>query len=571
MLSSSAINEFKFGFNRSALSRPQVGIVPESFVVPGLTTTQASSAIYEKPNSWTFQDHMSVQKARHTLKFGFEARRIQLNAGDDGSTSLRYSSMDNFINNRVDRFEIAGVLPMFGARRTLWQMYGQDEWKVLPNLILTLGARYEYYQVMSEVNGRGRVFDDIRCAGYCPAGSPWYFPDRDNIAPRFGFAYTADPKTVIRGGYGMYFGPGQNDDVTGAIDSEPERFQLTAAQRPGLTYPIAPFLPEARNQGAQPRALQRDREDFYSQQWSFSVQRELPAAFVLQAAYAGNRGSHLFGRDRVNLVFPGTNIRPLPTFADIDRKNGYMNSTFHGFQSSLQRNFTRGWLFQTQYMYSKAIDDNAGSGDGAEIMISSCRTCERAVANFDVRQTVTINSVYELPFGPGRAYGPKSGFGGVMLGGWDLSGVFTARTGLPLTPTVERSSGDVPDGNARSQRPQLTGLGWIPSNQTPDLWLDRAAFAAPARGTWGNMPRNLVRAPGLWQADMSLSKRTRMTEGTSLEFRAEAFNIFNRAQFGNPQSNWSRGDFGRILTTANDGATGFGTSRMLQFMLRVNF
>ncbi len=216
MLSPSIINEFKFGFNRSALTRPQVGVLPESFVVPGLTSTQASSAIYEKPNSWTYQDQMTVQKARHTFKFGVEARRIQLNAGDDGATSVRYSSMDNYINNRVDRFEVSGILPMFGARRTLWQAYGQDEWKVLPNLVLTLGARYEYYTVMSEVNNRGRVFDDIRCLGYCPQNTPWYFPDRNNIAPRFGFAFSATPKTVIRGGYGMYFGPGQNDDVTAA-------------------------------------------------------------------------------------------------------------------------------------------------------------------------------------------------------------------------------------------------------------------------------------------------------------------------------------------------------------------
>lgn len=567
----SAVNEVKFGFNRSALTRPQTGVLPESFVVPGLTSTIASTAIYELPNSWTYADNLSWQRGRHTIKAGVEMRRIQLNAGDDGSVTVRYANLDSFLNNRVDRFEIAGILPMFGGRRTLWQTYLQDEWKVLPNLTLNIGARYEYYTVMSEVNGRGRVFDDIRCQGFCRAGTPWYFPDRNNIAPRFGFALGLSPKTVLRGGYGIYYGPGQNDDVTAAIDSEPERFQLTAAQRPGLVYPVTPFLPEARSQGVQPRALQRDRQDFYSQQWSLSIQRELPAAFVFQAAYAGNRGSQLFGRDRVNLPFPGTNIRPLPAFSDIDRKVNYNNSTFHGLQSSLQRNFVKGWLFQMQYMYSKAIDDNAGSGDGAEIMIASCRRCERAVANFDIRHTATLNSVYQLPFGPGRALGWKSGFGGKLLEGWDLSGVFTARTGLPLTPIVERSSAAVPDTNARSQRPDLTGISPIPSVQGPDGWINAAAFRAPAAGTWGNAPRNMLRSPGLWQADMALNKRTRVTESLNLEFRAEAFNIFNRAQFGAPQNNISRGDFGRILTTANDGATGFGTSRMIQFMLRLNF
>jgi hypothetical protein len=570
-LTSRIVNEFKFGFNRSALTRPQAGLLLQAFTIPGLTTTQASTAIYEKPNSWTLSDNLSWLRGRHTLKFGGEARRIQLNAGDDGAVSVRFASLDAFINNRVDRFEVAGVLPMFGGRRTLWQGYVQDEWRALPNLTLTIGARYEYYTVMTEVNGRGRVFDDIRCQGFCPPGAPWYFPDRNNIAPRFGFAYNAGARTVIRGGYGIYYGPGQQDDVTAAIDSEPERFQLTAAQRPGLSFPILPFLAEARSLGAQPRALQRDRQDFYSQQWSFSIQRALPASFVLQSAYVGNRGSHLFGRDRVNLPLPGTNIRPLPAFSDIDRKNNFMNSTFHGWQNSLQRNFTRGWLFQLQYMFSKAIDDNAGSGDGAEIMISSCRRCERAVADFDIRHTTTINSVFELPFGPGRHWGPKSGIAGKFMEGWDLSGMFTARTGRPFTPVVDRATADVPDTNARNQRAQLTGLPHRPEVQLPDQWVARAAFAPPARGTWGDAPRNMLRAPGLWQADAALNKRTRLAEGKTLEFRAEAFNLFNRSQFGTPLNNWSNVNFGRVLSTANDGATGFGTSRMLQFMLRLNF
>jgi len=571
VLSPRIVNDFKFGFNRSALTRPQTGVLPEAFTVPGLTTTQASTAIYEKPNSWTYADNVSWQLGRHTVKFGGEARRIQLNAGDDGSVSVRYASLDAFVNNRVDQFAVAGVLPMFGGRRTLWQGYVQDEWRAMKNLTLSLGARYEYYTVMTEVNGRGRVFDDIRCAGWCPQGSPWFFPDKNNLAPRFGFAWGLTQKTVLRGGYGIYYGPGQQDDVTAAVDSEPERFQLTAAQRPGLSYPIRPFFAEARSAGFQPRALQRDRRDFYSQQWSLSIQRELPKSFVFQTAYVGNRGSKLFGRDRVNTFIPGTSVRPLPAFADVDRKVNYNNNTFHGWQNSLQRNFTRGWLFQLQYMYSKAIDDNAGSGDGAEIMIASCRRCERAVSNFDIRHTATINSIYELPFGPGRALGPKSGFAGRLLEGWDLSGVFTAKTGQPFSPVLDRATADVPDGNARNQRPNLTGAPLYPDVKTPDLWVNRAAFAAPARGTWGNAPRNILRAPGLWQADVALNKRTKLGEQFSLDFRAEAFNVFNRAQFGTPVNNWSRSDFGQIRSTANDGATGFGTSRMLQFMLRLNF
>jgi hypothetical protein len=436
-----------------------------------------------------------------------------------------------------------------------------------------LGGRYEYYTVAREVNGRGddTIFDEIRCAGYCPVGQPWYFADKNNFAPRFGFAYNVAEKTVLRGGYGIYYGPGQNDDVTAALDSEPERLQLTQAQRPGLSYPIIPFIPEARASAVAPRVLQRDRRDFYSQQWSFSIQRELPAAFVGQLAYVGNRGSKLFGRDRVNTLIPGTNVRPLPNFSDLDRKNNWGNSTFHGLQSSLNRTFARGWLFQTQYMYSKIIDDNAGSGDGAEISIPTCRRCERAPADWDVRHTFTANSVYELPFGPGRRYGAKSGFAGKLLEGWDLSGVFTARTGRPFTATIDRATADVPSGSARNQRPNLTGISPIPDVQTPDRYINPAAFSAPAKGTYGNAARNILRAPGLWQMDASLNKRTKLSESFTLDFRAEAFNLFNRPQFGTPASNLSNSNFGIIRTTVNDGATGFGTARSLQFMLRLSF
>lgn len=571
LVSPSVVNEVKLGFNRSALARPQTGVAPESFTIPGFTSTQATTGIREVPSTLSVVDNMTVQRGRHTMKFGGEIRRIRMNAGDEGSVSVRFATRADFLANRVDRFEIAGVLPMFGGRRTFYSVYGQDEWRVRPNLTLNLGLRYENYTVMNEVNGRGRVFDPFECAGFCAAGSPWYYPDRNNFAPRLGLAWAVMPKTVVRLGYGIFYGPGQNDDVSAAIDSEPERFQLTQAQRPGLSYPVTPFLGEARSAGVQPRALQRDRKEAYSQQWSFSIQRELPGAFVGQVAYVGTKGNNLFGRDRVNLLDPVTKLRPLPAFADVDRKTNYAQSIFHGLQSSLQRNFTRGWLWQLQYMYSKAIDDNAGSGDGAEIMISSCRACERAVSDFDVRQTATINSVYELPFGPGRRFGAKNGFSGKLLEGWDLSGVYTIRTGRPFTPTIERSSADVPDGNARGQRPDLTGTSPLPAVQTPSRWVLAEAFRAPARNTWGNAPRNMLRAPGLWQMDVALNKRTRVGERMTLDFRAEAFNLFNRAQFGTPVSNLSRGDFGQILTTANDGATGFGTSRMMQLMLRLNF
>ncbi|MGH7463251.1 MAG: TonB-dependent receptor, partial [Longimicrobiales bacterium] len=191
----------------------------------------------------------------------------------------------------------------------------------------------------------------------------------------------------------------------------------------------------------------------------------------------------------------------------------------------------------------------------------ACRACDRGAADYDIRQTFTANSVYQVPFARGRWYG-----------GWDLSGIFTARSGRPLSVVVSRASSAVPSGQTQVQRANYVGVvSPYAAGKGPDSWLNPAAFAAPANGTYGNAGRNAFRGPGLWQADLGVAKRIRLAQHASLDFRTEIFNLFNRAQYGNPVANISTSTFGRILSTANDGATGTGTSRQLQFMLRFSF
>lgn len=564
----SAVNELKYGFNRSALTRDTTGRIREGISVPGLTSTTATLHELETGNSFSLIDNFSWVKGRHSLKVGFERRRIQVNVGNSASNTLTYSSLDNFIANKADRININGDLATLGGRRVYWSGYAQDEFKLKPNFTINYGVRYEYYTVAKEVNGRGLVLDFERCGGYCAAGTPWYFPDRNNFAPRFSMAWAPNVfknKTVFRTGYGIFYGPGQVDDVHAAIDSVAERFQLASTDVPGgvLSYPIDSYLPLATSQGLSPRALQRDRRDLYVQNWTFSIQQQLPGQFVGQVAYVGNKGTHVFGRDRLNLLDPITKTRPYAGFNDIDRKESNHISEFHGLQASINRTLVKGWLWQVQYLYGKVIDDSAGSGEGKEIMISSCRACDRGPADFDIRQYATVNSVYDLPFGRGK-----------LWGGWSLSGLYSIRTGRPVLVLVTRSAGAVPDGNTGSKRLRpdaVPGVNMYPANQTPGFYLNPAAFAVPASGTWGNLGRNAARGPGLWQLDTAISKNARITESIGLQFRAEAFNLFNRAQYGDPANNISNGSFGQILTTANDGATGQGTSRQLQFMLRLMF
>jgi hypothetical protein len=218
-------------------------------------------------------------------------------------------------------------------------------------------------------------------------------------------------------------------------------------------------------------------------------------------------------------------------------------------------------------MWSHSInDDGIGGGESDTPQNVFCRACEKASSDFDVRDTFNVSAVYRLPVRVARA----------ILGGWQLSGIATARTGLPVNVVLNRSNSSLPDlySVSGSERPNLVpGVSLTPAGgQTPQDWINPAAFTIPAAGTFGNAGRNLVRAPGLWQVDAALSKTINFTERAGLQFRAEAFNLFNRAQYGSPQANLSSPlSFGAITTPVNQGATGSGTPRQFQLALRLSF
>ena len=561
--SPTAVNEIKLGFNRSALTRNDVGRIPEGVAIPGFTSTQPTTYIIEKPSAYSIVDNFSWIRGRHTIKAGGEIRRIHLNVGNGPATSVAFANLDAFLRNSLNSVSIGSRLDTVGVRRNFHALYLQDEIRFSSALTLNIGIRYEQYTVSKDVVGRGRVFDIVRCQGFCAPGTPWFFGDNDNIAPRLSLAWTPKSlggKTVIRTGYGRYFGPGQNDDVTAAIDSLPENLSLSVADAPTLAYPPAPFLTQLRSQGQTPRSVQRDRKEPESHMWTLSIQRELPGALVAQVAYVGNVGRNQLTRTYVNTLDPVTRRRPLAAFGQIDEKRFDGNTSFNGLQSSLNRAFSKGFLFQAQYMWGHAISDNAGSGEGGQIQNIACRACDRGDADYDIRQTLTLNSVYQLPFARAK-----------WFGGWDLSGIYTARTGTPFTVSIARTAATVPSGQTQNQRADYVGGDVYASNKGPGLWLNPAAFALPANGVYGNSGRNRFRGPGLWQADIGISKKFRLTESANLDFRTEMFNLFNRAQYGNPVSARNNSTFGTILATANDGATGTGTSRQLQFMLRLNF
>jgi len=574
IFSPTLINEFRSGFNRSTLHRFTYGPLPSAVVVANFMTLNQNNTLVENGTSYSSADNFTINHGAHTIKVGGEIRRAHVNVADPGmdAISITYASRQALLDNKVDSVAITGGSPVLGTRKWYSYAFVQDDIRVRSNLTLNLGLRYEYYGVNREVHDLYRVFDLYACHGFCPHGTPWYFPDRNNFDPRVGIAWSLG-KTVIRTGAGVYHGPGQIDDVNAALDNVAERFSLTTVEAPDLSYPITPFLGLARDVGVTPRSLQRDRRDLYTIQWGLSIQRELGGRSIGQIGYVGSSGVHLFARQYINNIDPVTKARPLPNFGRIDEKRQDGKSNFNALQASLHRRAGSGLILGAEYMWSHSINDgNIGGGEGAQPQIASCRACDRGNSAQDIRHTMTANWIYQLPFGRGKRL-LNSGIASKIFGAWETSGLFTARTGRMLTVTIARSASAVPDGNTSGQRPNIVpGVSVYPAGgPTFSQWFNPAAFSIPANGAWGNAGRVVATGPGLVQFDLAVEKITRVAERKEIVFRAEAFNLFNRVQAGNPGTTFtSPATFG-VVTAGLNRTIGTGTARQLQFALRLNF
>jgi hypothetical protein len=231
-------------------------------------------------------------------------------------------------------------------------------------------------------------------------------------------------------------------------------------------------------------------------------------------------------------------------------------------------------LVSANYQWSHAIDDGSlGGGEFIAPEDANCRSCERASSTQDMRQYFASSVIWKIPVGHGRSLlNNASPLADLLLGGWQLSGIGTARAGLPLNVAISRSASTLPDQINSNQRPNcVPGVSVYPAQQTVQQWLNPAAFVLPAPGTWGNCGRDLVRAPGIWQADTALQKRVTVNERTGISFRAEVFNLFNRAQYGSPKVSLPSGNFGLITNAYNSTPIGVGTPRKIELMLRLDF
>jgi hypothetical protein len=677
VINSSMINEFKFGLNGSksrvsGYAPPISGVDTSGFAVsftgtvaiPGIGGQGASAGASALGNlvrsnstqngrgqpytnyTMSFIDSLSVIRGNHNFKFGGEIRPIRMYTDRLGGVTYTFPSLNALLANQPSQIQVLGDTSApdpfnNGAtgERYLKQTYAigyfQDEWKLRKNLTMSYGLRYEYYSVLREDQDRYALF--IADQGRLARG-PWYQSSKLNFGPRLAFSWAPDRfsnKTVFRIGAGYYFGPGQTEDQVQPIDSD--RASVVITSGPSLAWPVNPaqvlstFNVNALN-GYQPRGYAsgyRLPEKILS--YTASIQQELPGKAILTVAYVGSQGRNLFLRSWTNGLV-GVSMNPTTgagigqlqygsQFAQIDYKTSGGRDSYNSMQTTLNRRFSRGLTLGAQWTYSHSLGNTGGSNEAQTTQNPFNFNFDRGNNAFDVRHSVNMTALYELPFGKGRRHLNRGGISDFVLGGWEVGGVVNARTGLPVDVVLSRpdlayrvnstgqfvsapivSGGTVlttpvinnPYGGAfrNNRRPDVVA-GMNPFLETGDrrLVLNPAAFAIPQPGSFGNLGRFALHGPGLSQTDLTLHKKFRITERFNTEFRAEMYNIFNRANFANPSATLTNalgtgnnqlqpgqsftsaaagGVFGQATSTVTKDI-GLGAQRQIQFSLRLNF
>ncbi len=589
------INEAQFGFNRNTFIQSQQTGLPFNFSITGFTSLSENYTKEQVGQSESINDTVTWTRGYHTLKFGAEVKFPWFNEQNSVDGTASFLNTNAFLANQLNTFLTTAALPDKGMRKIHVAGYAQDEWKISKDLTINYGLRYNYFSPFHEVHNNENPFDIADCGGYCGMGAEFYHPNYLSFDPRASVAYSPESlggNTVFRAGFGTFHGEVQlGDEDSPVVNTEPSTLLTSGIQSNGTfvqySYPVDPALTPSTGLALTPRSMARNHPDSYVEQWTASVQQGLPGQTVLTLTYLGAHGVHLFRRSYTNLIDPTTNKRPLPQYpSEIDTKYNEGMSNFNALVTSVTRRFHNGLFLGGNYMYSHAINDGSvGAGDADAAQNIACFRCDYASSDFDARHSGTFSAVYELPFGYGKRYLNTTNPMNLLAGGWSVNSLLSARAGLPVNVTLSRSSTELIDGNNVDQRPnRVPGVPLYLPGPAIHHWINPAAFSLPSVGQWGNAGRNLLTGPPLWQNDSAVEKNFRITERNNLTFRAEAFNLFNRAQYGQPASSLSvttangvrslnvPSSFGQITSTVNSaGLVGTGTPRVLEFSLRINY
>lgn len=551
-------------------------------------------------NSFQFNDIVSVVTGKHTLRMGgeylrrhrnkFQSSAIHgiLNLGPIYSTNPASPagtgiSLADLLLGAAASGNIAYLNGTVGLRRTDYALFIQDTWKLSNALTLNIGLRWDYFgdYPSSEVADRIAYFrpDLNGVFGVNTAQIPWgagVSPDRNNIGPRIGLAYKLNEKTVVRAGWGLMFSPDPgatlgegNPPFAGSVAFTNDQFNYAGARRlsQGFQRPTTDFSPIGSALAGVDPYLQAP----YATQFNFTVARDLPSRILLTTAYVGTTGRKLQLQPNLNQARPGPGTvasrRPYPLYNDISWVESSGASNYHSLQMTAEKRLSGGVGFLASYTWSHAIDN--GSYVASRQDFNNLRA-ERGNADIDVRQRFVLSGMWEVPVGRGRTLGksmPK--MLDLLAGGWQINGIASLYEGLWFTPT---SAVNTLNGSG-TQRPDRISNGNLPAEQrTIQRWFDIGAFTTPGQFVFGNAGRDILEGPGTMQFDGGISKSFTFQESPRryLEFRAEMFNLANRAQFNNPNAAIGSAPAG-IITSAGSPSTFQRTSRQIQMVLKLYF
>jgi hypothetical protein len=582
-----------------------------NITIPDLTGISGGPAflpVNPKQFHWQIEDSLVWLRNRHQLKFGYRLVDRYPSPFTNTDTRGTITFGRNYTNNPVTNTGGSGIASLLtgyinsAARGFLLEpytlrtqehgMFIQDDFKVSSRFTINAGVRYEIFRAETEEDNKIVNFDPVNLrliyAGEDGASaSVNKKTDFGNVAPRIGLTYDlfGNASTILRTGFGITYYPEQpsasnmiGQQVPYTI-SQNVNFAVNPTDFSAVRTIDNPFPPivqvkprtTAELQAANPRVLGHsfENETPYAEQWHLGIERRVLAALAVELTYAGSAGKHIVFCYNPNEIQPGLGsqesrrlLQPLNRLNNMVQCDPRNRSTYHSGQVKVTQRFRNGLQLLGSYTYGKSLDygGSAASGAGAVGNPQTVTNLEagHGPSGFDVRHRLVVSWVYELPWGPGHRWMADGGALGAVVGGWQLAGIATVTTGRPFTVSMQTGV-----NNGAPSWPNRIGSGKV-DHPTVDMWYDPRDFVAPPANTYGNSGRGILYGPGHVNFDTSLSKRFSVMGSSNVEFRWDAFNLFNHPGFGFPQQNFDNVNAGRITTTIVD-------NRSMQFSLKFNF
>ena len=546
-----------------------------------------------KTQTLTFSDAMSRTYKRHNLRWGLDFRREMLDNRTNsnprgsyvftglftglGTSNVTGTDLADFLLGMPQQASLQYGPGTVQLRSNSVSLYFQDDWRVSSKLTLNLGARYEYQSPYSESNNNLVNLDappDFSAAVPVLAGQVGPYtgaypltiinPDRNNISPRFGFAWRAQAKTVVRGGYGINYSSVPYLSVAQKLSAQPP-FATTSTVTGTLVNPLAlsnAFSATPTSTTTNNFGVDKNYQIGYVHLWNVDVQREITRTLTGGVSYTGTKGLSLDILRAPNRSATGTTINGVQSFT---YESSGAQSILYSFSGRLRKRLTQGLQVGGTYTYSNSRDDasSLGGGGGTVAQNDKDLAAEWGPSSFDVRHRLAIDFSYELPFGPNRKWLNKEGWAGEIFGGWMLNGNVALSSGSRYTARVTGSVADVAGGVNGTRRANYNGDPIAIDNPTIDQFFNTSAFSVPIAGTYGNSTRNMIVGPGSRTFNLSMMKNFTVRGTRGLSLRVQANNVLNEPIWGAIDTVVNSPTFGRV--------TSVRPMRSMQIILRVNF